>query len=251
MTPTDRRGAVVVGASAGVGRALATSLARRGYDLVIAARDERDLCAVAKDLETRHGRRVVPLPIDLDGGDDALQAWFDECRARMPDVEAVLIPAGAVDDADDGMQEWSAADRLLATNFVAVMKLGSRFLADFEARGRGTLVLISSIAAAAPRKRNVVYAASKAALESYARSMQHRFAETDVLVNLYALGYVDTAMSRGRKLLLPPADPMRIAEAIVDDLSRARRFAHLPRYWRAITFVIRILPWPLYRRLGF
>lgn len=247
----DGRGAVVIGASAGVGRALAESLARRGYDLVIAARDERDLCAVAKDLETRHGCRVVPLPIDLDGGDDALQTWFDECRAGLPDVDAVLIPAGAVDDADDGMQEWGAADRLLTTNFVAVMKLGSRFLADFEARGRGTLVLISSIAAAAPRRRNVVYAAAKAALESYARSMQHRFAETDVLVNVYALGYVDTAMSRGRKLLFPPADPMRVAEAIVDDLNRARRFAHLPRYWAVVTFMLRLLPWSVYRRLSF
>jgi len=247
----DRRRAVVIGASAGVGRALAESLARRGYDLVIAARDERDLCAVAKDLETRHGRRVVPMPIDLVGGDDALQAWLGECRVRLPDVDAVLIPAGAVDDADDGMQDWDAADRLLTTNFLAVMKLASRFLSDFENRGRGTLVLISSIAAGAPRRRNVVYAAAKAALESYARSMQHRFAETDVLVNVYALGYVDTAMSRGRKLLFPAADPARIAEAIVDDLNRARRFAHLPRYWAVVTFVLRSLPWSVYRRLSF
>lgn len=251
MTASARPGAVVVGASAGVGRALAACLARRGYDLVVAARDERDLRAVADDLHLRHGVRVVPLAVDLTGGDDALEVWFDRCRTSLERIDAVAVTAGAVDDADDGMQEWDALDALVRANFVSVVKLASRFVALFEERRHGTVVLVSSIAAAAPRRRNVVYSAAKAALESYARSMQHRLAGSGVHVGVYVLGYVDTAMSRGRSLALPVADPARIAESIADDLNRPRRFAHLPRWWRPVTFLLGLLPWPIYRRLSF
>jgi len=65
------------------------------------------------------------------------------------------------------------------------------------------------------------------------------------------LGYVDTAMATGHRLLLPAADPQRIARTVVDGLGRGRRFAYLPRYWRAVVFLLRRLPWPVYRRLNF
>jgi short-subunit dehydrogenase len=247
----QRRGAVVVGASAGVGRALAESLAREGYDLVLAARDPRDLEAVASDLQLRHCITVVPLALDLRSADRELDAWIGRCRAHLSSIDAVLVPAGTVDDADDGVGCWETAQTLLTTNFLAVMKLSSRFLSDFGQRNQGTLVLFSSVAAAAPRRRNVVYAAAKAALESYACSMQHRFHGSEVRVQLYALGYIDTSMSRGRRLLLPAASPTRLADLIVRGLHQRRRFVYFPRYWAIVAFALQHLPWHLYRRLDF
>jgi hypothetical protein len=47
------------------------------------------------------------------------------------------------------------------------------------------------------------------------------------------------------------ADPRRVARAVVRGLGRERRIAYVPRYWRAVVFVLRLLPWPLYRRLRF
>jgi NAD(P)-dependent dehydrogenase (short-subunit alcohol dehydrogenase family) len=76
------------------------------------------------------------------------------------------------------------------------------FVERFEHRGSGTIVLFSSIAAA-PRGRNVVYGAAKAALEHYGRSLQHRLAGGPVRVQVYALGYVDTAMSAGQRSCSP------------------------------------------------
>jgi short-subunit dehydrogenase len=247
----DRRRAVVVGASAGVGRALATELARRGYDLVIGARHAEDLDAVAADLALRHGGAVTPAPLDLCGPADALEGYVDDCIARLGEVDAVLVTAGAVDDADDGTAPPAVTARLVQTNFLGVVTLVGAFVERLEEQGGGTVVLFSSIAAAAPRGRNVVYAASKAALEHYGRALQHRLAEGPVRVQVYALGYVDTAMAAGRRLPLPPADPARIARTVVDCLHHERRFTYLPRYWRPITFGLRHLPWPVYRRLRF
>lgn len=245
------RGAVVVGGSSGVGRALAESLARRGFDLVLGARDLRDLRAVASDLELRFGVSVTPLPVDLQHPDEELAAWVDRCLEIHGGIDTVLVTVGAIDAADDGLADGSLADALVATNFLGVTKIAGRFLAHFDSHGAGTVVLFSSIAAAAPRRRNAIYAASKAALESYGRSMQHRFAGTSVRVQIYALGYIDTTMSRGQRLLLPATAPERVAEHVVTRLGSRHRFGYYPRHWRPIVWVLRRLPWPIYRRLAF
>jgi decaprenylphospho-beta-D-erythro-pentofuranosid-2-ulose 2-reductase len=246
-----RRGAVVIGASSGVGRALADSLAREGYDLVLTARSARDLEAVAADVEARHGVRALPLELDLLASDHDLSAWFARCRSALPNADAVLIPAGIVHDDDDGLTDWELTDRLVATNFVGVVRVARLFLEEFENRNHGTLVLFSSIATAAPRRRNVAYTAAKSALGSYARSMQHRFADSGVRVQVYALGYVDTAMTRGRRLALPVVSASRVADTIVGGLHQSRRFQYSPGFWAVVAFILERLPWPIYRRLEF
>jgi decaprenylphospho-beta-D-erythro-pentofuranosid-2-ulose 2-reductase len=70
-----------------------------------------------------------------------------------------------------------------------------------------------------------------------------------VRVQTYVLGYVDRAMAAGRRLLLPAANPQRMARTIVDGLDRDRRFTYLPRYWHAVLLMLRRLPWSIYWRL--
>jgi decaprenylphospho-beta-D-erythro-pentofuranosid-2-ulose 2-reductase len=241
----------VVGSSAGVGRALCEELVRSGYDLVVSARHADDLDALAADLSLRHSAAVTPIPVDLCWPADHLVHHVEDCFAALGDVDAVLVTAGAVSDRDDGTAPPEVAITLVKTNFLGVATLATAFVERFEAQGRGTIVLFSSVAAAAPRGRNVVYGAAKAALEHYGRSLQHRLAGRNVRVQIYALGYVDTAMAAGRRLLLPAADPHRIARTVVRSLERNRRFSYLPRYWRAVVFALRCLPWPIYRRLSF
>jgi short-subunit dehydrogenase len=244
-------GCVVVGASAGVGRALSEELARRGHHLVVSARSADDLDALAADLRLRHSVAVSPRPLDLCGPPWELERYVEECFAVLGDVDAVLLTAGAIADDDDGTAPPEVNATLLQTNFMGVATLAGAFAERLDARGGGTIVLFSSIAAAAPRGRNVVYGAAKAALEYYGRSLQHRLAGGNVRVQIYALGYVDTSMAAGRRLLLPRADPRRIAGTVVDGLGRERRFTYLPRYWHTLVFTLRHLPWPIYRRLEF
>jgi short-subunit dehydrogenase len=241
----------VVGASAGVGRALSEELARHGYDLVISARDVEDLDALAADLTLAHAVRVTARALDLCGPAESLEGYAVECFDNLRQIDALLIPAGAVADGDNGSGPSALAARLMGTNFLGVATLAGAFVERFEAQGRGTIVLFSSVAAAAPRSRNVTYGAAKAALEYYGRALQHRLAGSGVGVQVYALGYVDTAMAAGHKLLLPPASPQRVARAVVNGIGRGRRFAYLPRYWQAVVLVLRWLPWPIYRRMRF
>ena len=246
-----RLGAVVVGASSGVGRALAGELAARGYDVVVSARDREDLEAVAADLALRHGVAATPLPLDLAGPDDELELFIKACLTALPRIGVVLVPAGAIAVDDDGTAAWPTATTLVTTNLLGVIKVAGAFVTQLEAQGGGTLVLFSSIAAATPRRHNVVYGAAKAGLDYFGRGLQHRFAGGSVHVQVYALGYVDTAMTRGIRLALPVASPEKVARRVVADLGRPVRVRHLPRWWGLVVRVVRLLPWPVYRRLRF
>ena len=247
----EAKSAVIVGASSGVGRALAGALAARGWKLVLSARDRRDLDAVAADLNLRFNVACEPLPVDLSNCDFAGETFCEQCVSALGVIDALFYVAGAIDDHDDGSTDDETTLKLAQVNYVSAIKTLGAFAKLFDQRGRGTLVGFSSIAAAAPRRQNVVYSSAKAGLETYLRGLRHRFADTPVSVQGYALGYVDTAMAYGKKLLLPAVSANAVANEVVRNLNRDIGIKYYPAYWRLITLALRLLPWFIYKRLRF
>ena len=246
----SERTAVIIGASAGLGRSLTERLAADGWDLVITSRSATDLEQLADDIRQRHGVQVTPLAVDLTDDDSAISSYVTAVDAvTRPD--AVLITAGSIASVDDGVGDWATTSELVAGNMTGVMKVAGHFMAGFEERNRGTLVLFSSIAAGAPRSKNVAYAAAKAGLESFAGSMQHRVGRSKVAVQLYRLGYVDTRLAQGQDLKLKPADPDQVARRVVEHLDGSSRTVFEPRYWSLIVRGLQILPAPIYNRIDF
>ena len=240
--------ALVVGGSSGVGRALARALAQGGSDLVIVAREPRDLEPTAADIALRHGVRCFAVATDI--ADPALdaEAFAERCCALVGEIERVYIPAGGVNDDDVGPNPALVAP-LVLTNYVGPARLAAAFARRMVERGRGEIVLFSSIAAGAPRTNNVAYAAAKAALEVYALGLRHFAEPRGVSVTVYALGYVDTPQSFGRKLLLPIAGPAQAAAFMVRAARPGKHY--YPRFWWWVLLVLKSLPWAIYRRLSF
>ncbi len=242
---------MIVGASSGVGRALAQELAREGYDLVLVARDERDLQAVACDVSVRWPARAECRVLDLGRPDFDAERFCAECVEQLGRVDALFLTAGIVDADDDGVPASGTIGSIVQVNLTGSLKLVSAFARVFESQGGGEIVAFSSIAVGAPRRRNVVYASTKAALETFCRGLRHHFARSEVHVQVYRLGYVDTAMSFGQKLLFPVATPAAVAGHVVKNLGRDRGVVYYPRFWWAVVFLLSRLPWPVYRRLAF
>ena len=242
--------AVIVGASAGVGRAIAEAAARRGWNLVLAARDLRDLQAEMRHLQTRYGISVHAYRLDL-AEPGEVNRFVDACTQLMGRVDAVFLTAGMIAAEDDGLSPPAVTERLVRVNFLSIAQIASRFLSIFESQQKGRLVLFSSIAAFAPRAKNVMYAASKSALGTFARGLQHRYADTGIRVQLYMPGYIDTNMSFGQRLLFPVATPEAFAESVVRSLDRPLRVRYYPRFWKIVVAALRGMPWSLYKRLKF
>jgi short-subunit dehydrogenase len=241
---------VIVGASSGVGRALATALARAGFDLVVVARDERDLEATAADVRLRYGIACSSLVQDIAAVDWDAQGLVDACATKLGRVDCVLVPAGAVSEEDHGANP-AVVFPMMATNYIGPARIAAAFGRHMTTTGGGSIILFSSIAAAAPRQKNAAYSAAKAALETYAKALRTHLAPRGVRVLVVSLGYVDTALSFGLRLRFPVASPAAVAAYVVKTGLRASGKRHFPAFWWWVTMVLRHLPWFVYRRLSF
>src|SRR4051794_38547211 len=108
----NARTAVIVGASSGVGRALAEALAARGWSLVLSASDQRDLDAVAADLNLRWNAECHSLPVDLSNRDYSAETFCAQCVSALGVIEVLFYVAGAIDDHDHGSASDETTGRL-------------------------------------------------------------------------------------------------------------------------------------------
>ena len=246
-----RKKAVVIGASSGVGRALAEELAKDGYDMVISARDERSLTAVAQDLAVRYDSQVHVQTLDLASDAFLAEGYVEACLDKLGKLDGLFITAGVSIDDDHGINDSKDISLLINTNYSSLVQLINQFAEPLKESSSGVISVVSSIAAHAPRSSNLVYASAKSALETYCLGLRHYLAAHNVNVNIVALGYADTALAYGKKLLFPKAPPATIAKYILKISTKNKGLVFYPGYWRIITFILSCLPWTIYKRLSF
>lgn len=241
---------LIIGASAGLGRALAETLARDRHSLLLVSGDQRDLAALAADLEIVSGAAVRVLIHDAADHEVLARRLLESLR---PDemIEGVLFPLGAVSEEDDGSLDSVSVERLVRVNFLSVVSIVGRLLPRLLEQRRGVIVGFGSVAAVRGRGRNVTYAASKRALESYFESLRHLCEPHGVTVVFYILGYLDTNLSFGRELRLPKAGTVDVAKRVCSELGRKRGRRHLPGWWFVMASAVRYLPWFVFRRMRF
>ncbi len=240
---------VVIGASAGLGRALSEELARQGRSLLLVASDRRDLDALSADLRLRFGSAVQTLARDLGLSGDLAQGVSDALGDQP--AEGVLFPVGAVAAGDDGLLPAAAVEELVRINLTSVIAIAGKLLPGMLQRRHGAIVGFGSVAALRGRGQNVVYSAAKRALESYFESLRHACEPHGIKVMLYVAGFMDTNQAFGRKLRLPAARPAPLARRVVRDLGRRSGKRYLPRFWGAVGLALRLMPWAVFRRLRF
>lgn len=238
---------LIVGASSGLGRALAQELAQRGHDLLLIASDARDVGAIAADLSLRHGVDVHTLALDL-GREPDPGARIAAALEGMPPLAALLLPIGNSREDDDLALAAADIGQLLAINLHAPLAIVHALLPRLL-ETQGVIVLFGSVAAIRGRGRNVVYAASKRALVSLYESLRQRYPPQQLRVQLYQLGFLATNLTHGLRLPVAAADPARIARRVADRLGRGSACRYLPRVFGLIALLVRALPWGLYRRM--
>ena len=239
--------ACIIGASAGLGLALARALATQGHDLCLVARDARDLDAIAADLRIRYRVQVQTLDIDLGNVDPA--ELVNNCLALSGPIDHLLLVAGISQKNDRPGLSDSEVAAILEVNLVAPVRTINAFIPHLLSRPSASITGAGSIASARARRNNIHYAAAKTAMEFYFDGLRHALADSDCRIQFYRLGYLQTQMTFGQRLMLPAASPERVAAKIVANLNRDTVGGYLPGWWRLPAMVLRCLPWTIYRRL--
>ncbi|MDB5466330.1 MAG: family NAD(P)-dependent oxidoreductase [Phenylobacterium sp.] len=152
--------ALITGASTGIGAVYADRLAKRGYDLVLAARDEARLEALAARLRAETGVAVEVVKADVTVRTDLAGL---EARLRNDDRVTLLVNnAGASLNGTFAEADPDGLENLIQLNIIALTRLANAAAAAFAPRGRGTIVNLGSVIGLMPEFRNVVYGATKA-----------------------------------------------------------------------------------------
>lgn len=207
--------ALITGASSGIGAVYADRLARRGYDLLLIARDAVRLEAVKQGVADT-GRQVELMPADLD--EPAALRRVEKRLVRDDSITMLVNNAGRAITSPFSQTPASEHDALLRLNVVAATQLAAAAAAAFGRRGTGAIINIASIAAFVPETLNATYPASKAYLLSLTHALQAELAPKGVRVQAVCPGITITdiwAKSGIDWSTLPPERAMPVG-AMVD-----------------------------------
>lgn len=242
---------LVVGATAGLGRALCEEAARRGHDVLLVAGDPRDLAAMAANLRLQFGVRAEWLACHF--GDPAGNAENKVVAAAntFGPIGALLFPIGFARDDDNGCLSQEESLSLLRINFATQAMITAALWPGMLKLDRACVVGFGSVAAIRGRGQNVVYSAAKRALSSYFESLRSLAVGSNMRIHFYQLGYLDTPRVHALKLPLPKASASGLASYVLNHLDRDSGPVIYPAFWAPITLCLRWMPWFLYKRLGF
>jgi short-subunit dehydrogenase len=243
--------AVFLGATKGMGRALARLLAQRGDRVFLLGRDLDDLQRSATDLELFGAAGSVGIaPCDLLDPNTFAPA-LEAAAVALEGFDTVIVTAGLFATQDVLEADTGLTARLLTADFTNTILFCEVARKRLLAAGGGTLCVFSSVAGERGRKPVILYGAAKAGLSHYLEGLDHKFRAQGLRTIAVKPGFVKTAMTAG--LPAPPfaAEADDIARAVLKAIDRGTPEVYAPGIWRWIMLVIRSLPRTVMRRIAF
>lgn len=235
--------AVIIGATSGIGKALAEVLLREGYALGLAGRRMHLL----DELKGKYPDRVYLKRIDVSRTAEAMDALAG-LISEMHGVDLVVISAGT--GFINTNLQWMPEKETIDVNVSGFTAMTNVAMNHFLSKGSGHLVGISSIAAIRGDSSAPAYNASKAFVSNYLEGMRKKAVRTGPSITVTDIqpGYVDTAMAQGDGKFWV-ASSREAAEQIFEAIKKKRKHAYITKRWRLIAWVMKIAPDFLYDRI--
>jgi NAD(P)-dependent dehydrogenase (short-subunit alcohol dehydrogenase family) len=248
--PIPWRHALVVGASSGIGAAVARQLADGGARVALVARRAAELETLARDIAaaTADPGRALVFPHDVTHADEVADL-LPRISHALGGLDLLVYAAGVMPRI--GADEYDVAkDRaVFEVNVVGAIAWCNAVADRFVRAQAGTMIGISSVAGDRGRRGFPAYNASKAALDTYLEAIRNRVARHGVRVVTVKPGPVDTPMTRGMEKLPLLVSADDAARELLAGAARGRQVVYVPARWRPIMFVIRHIPSFVFRRL--
>jgi decaprenylphospho-beta-D-erythro-pentofuranosid-2-ulose 2-reductase len=239
-----------LGATKGMGRALARLMAERGDALCLLGRNPTDLERSAADLGVRGAGAVPHVSCDLERP-ETFDPAIDAARDALGGLDAVVVTAGIFATQEELEADPELTERLLRIDFSHTVLFCEAAKRALLAEGGGTLCAFSSVAGERGRKPVIIYGAAKAGLSRYLEGLDHKHSADGLRVITVKPGFVKTSMTAG---LQPPpfaGEPEAVAKQVLRAIDRGAPVVYTPSAWRLIMMVIRALPRAVMRRVGF
>lgn len=238
----------IYGATSAIAVATARRYAGHAAEFFLVARDARKLQALNDDLVLRGAKRVDCAISDLADWEQHT-SLIDRAEQSLHDSDVSLIAYGTLGAHEECAHSFAAARRELNTNLLSPISLLTLLADRYEARRRGCLAVITSVAGDRGRQSNYVYGTAKGGLAIFLQGLRNRLFASGVGVLTIKPGLVDTPMTAHLRKGPLFASPEVIAAGIERAIEHRRDVVYLPGFWRPIMLVVKAMPETLFKRL--
>lgn len=239
----DQKKIIIIGATSGIGRALAETLVSEGYVVGITGRREALLRELAASRPDRyHVREFDVTAVDTNA------VHLEALAAAMDGVDTVIISAG-VGDVNESL-DFEVEEKIIDLNVRAFTQVADWAFNYFKRRGHGHLAAISSIAGIRGSRQAPAYSATKAYQITYLQGLRQKAQreQADIVITDIRPGFVDTPAAKSPvRFWVAPLS--KAAWQIYQGLRRRRKVVYVTRRWQLIACVYRWLPGWLHERI--
>ena len=244
---------IIVGASSGIGAALARQLAAQNCRVALVARREDELAALCEavnaDCSGGVEARAIYAVHDVRDGEAAAALFQDLCR-QLGGLDLLIYAAGIQPRIALNEYDWNKDAATVAVNLLGAIAWGNEAAQRFAVAQTGTIVGIASVAGDRGRRGYPAYGASKAGLTTYLESLRNRVGRLGVRVVTIKPGPVDTELTRGMDKLPLLISAEDAARQIIAAAERGTHTAYVPGVWRVLMAVIRAIPSAIFQKLN-
>ncbi len=245
----DHNWVVILGATSGIGKAIARHWAANGQSLILAARDAAELERNAADLQLRYGVQIKTIAFDALAFDQHERFWQECLQGAAGQIHGVVLCYGYMAPQSDAQDDPAIARLTCNTNYASPVSILERAASELASKKSGYLCAVSSVAGDRGRLSNYIYGSSKAALNVYLQGLRIRLFRSRVSVTTLKPGFIDTAMTWGLPGMFLVATPEQVARDAWDAVHRRRAVVYTPWFWRYIMLIIRHIPDPIFKRM--
>ncbi|MEM1007519.1 MAG: SDR family NAD(P)-dependent oxidoreductase [Myxococcota bacterium] len=250
LVPNQRPVAWIVGASSGMGEQLAKSLVRAKYRVVLIARREDKLQALAKQLNEGYSRPIAYAYAHDVTDFSGVPLLFAEILTQVKSLDLLVYMAGVMPEVQEDEFNFEKDQRTVQVNLMGALAWLNCAAERCLRTKHGHLVAVGSVAGDRGRRKSPAYAASKAALDTYMESLRNRLSQHGIDVTTIKPGPVRTPMTEGLGKLPLLIDAQDAASQIVQAIKGRKATAYVPKIWRPIMWGIKMIPSRIFRRLS-
>ena len=243
--------ALIIGASSGMGAALARRLGREGYSMALVSRRKVPLNALCAEIDGAAGEKRALAYVHDVRKYEAVPALLRRIVADLGGLDLVVYAAGV--NYPPGLTSYNfEQDReMLEVNLIGAFAWLNPIAAMFQSAQRGQIVGISSVAGDRGRVGNPGYNTSKAGLTTYLEALRNRLTRHGVTVLTVKPGFVQTEMLKAAQKVMFPITPEKAADDIYKAIRGRKQQVYTPWFWTWIMLVVRNIPSILFRRMSF
>jgi short-subunit dehydrogenase len=242
------RGVLIVGASSGIGAALAREYARRGRPVGLVARREAQLAETAAACEAA-GAPLARRYLHDVRQQDEIPELFRRIDEELGGIDTFIYAAGVMADVAPDEFDFEKDQPVLEVCLVGAVAWLNQAAHRFQSLGAGRICGISSIAGDRGRRAYPSYHAAKAGLTTFLESLRNRLSVKGVSVTTIKPGFIDTVMTQGKEGLFWVKSPDEAATQIAKHIESGAQTRFVPGRWLAVSLVIRHIPSFIFRRL--